>query len=92
MPFLDRGVPELRAFVDMALRSDAAVVTLNVCRNGVCYQPGISLFNSPGGPWEDIHILWRAAFLDVDDPRDLEEARSLCGTTAEGNPADWTSA
>ncbi|WP_232085642.1 NTP transferase domain-containing protein [Conexivisphaera calida] len=86
MPFLDHGIRELRRFVDMALESRAQVITLNVCRHGRCYQPGVSVFRMPSGEWEDIHILWRAALMDVDDPGDLEEARGYCGITEEGRP------
>ena len=92
MPFLDHGIRELRRFVDLALGSHASVITLNVCRHGHCYQPGVSIFRMLGGEWEDIHILWRAAFMDVDDPRDLEEARGYCGTMGEGKPEGSTSA
>ena len=86
MPFLDHGIRELRGFVDLALGSNASVITLNVCRHGHCYQPGVSIFRMPSGEWEDIHILWRVAFMDVDDPGDLEEARGYCGTMEEGRP------
>ncbi len=91
MPFIDRGIQELRRFVDLALVSHASVITLNVCRRGRCYQPGISIFRMPSGEWEDIHILWRAAFMDVDHPGDLEEARGYCGIMEEGKQERSTS-
>jgi len=84
MPFIDRAVPELRAFVGLATRSRAEVVTLNACRGGRCWQTGISLFRAPAGEWEDIFISWRPALLDVDTAEDLEEATALCGTMGEG--------
>ncbi len=88
MPFLDRGIGELRLFARIAMESRAPVVTLNVCRLGRCNPSGISAFKRPGGEWEDVYVSWRAAFMDVDYPEDLEEARELCGTMGEGAPGE----
>ncbi|PMP94262.1 MAG: hypothetical protein C0167_04230 [Nitrososphaera sp.] len=40
MPFIDRGIQELRGFVDLALVSHAPVITLNVCRSGAATSRG----------------------------------------------------
>lgn len=61
-------------FLEKAIAAPGSVVNLVTSKG----PTGISLFKDRGGSWWDIEYPRAPAFIDVDTPRDLEEAEEEC--------------
>ncbi|MEL9939622.1 MAG: NTP transferase domain-containing protein [Ignisphaera sp.] len=78
IPFLT--VDAVKSFLDKVTNSKADVVTLAICKDGVCRESGISLFRRSKGTWENIYFEESKELRDIDTVEDLLWAKSQCGS------------
>lgn len=64
----------LEDFIVKAMASPGVVVNMSTPRG----PTGVALFKEPGGPWWEVEYPENPALIDVDTPRDLEEAEEAC--------------
>jgi len=81
MPFLSIGIVE--EFLAKAIKCEADVVTLMVCRDSVCRESGISFFRRSSGNWMNIYFEEVKELRDIDTYEDLEWAREICVSMEE---------
>lgn len=78
IPYLTPKV--ITEFLNIALKENADVVTLMVCKDNICRETGISLFRNVGGSWVNVYFNDRLDLMDVDTSEDLKLVRELCGS------------
>ncbi len=77
----------IRVFLEKACRVEKDVVTLEVCLpNKQCRATGIGFFRRPSGSWSSVRVPFSIEYLDIDSPRDLTLAYSLCRLAGKPTP------
>ncbi len=75
-PFITSEI--INRFIEEAGKNRSDIITLMRCRENICVETGVSLFNKSSGGWRNIYFIDSIELLDIDTREDLLRAEKQC--------------